>query len=144
MILHTLPKRTFPNVAKERRFCYNRSTIGITEKAKVHFINSCPPCIPNLQEYYCLSDIPRVKDYANRLSYNIVECEYGILLFSEKSHLSVLKDYLHLDYYVTHITEEQLTLYRQQSNGLNLDAIVVHNSYSDIQTQTSYFLYYAL
>lgn len=94
--------------------------------------------------YYALCDVPCVRDFTNRLSYSLVESTEGVLLFLDEKHLTVLRDHLELPHHVVEVTDEQLKVYREMINGNVCPAIVVFNSFSDIASKTSYFLYYKI
>lgn len=148
--MYTYLKPTHPQTFKQRTATSRttasllRPSIDILPTAKVHFINGTPPCFKKPQILYCLSDIPKIKDSSNRLNFTIAECDNGLLMFEERAHLLVLKDYLKLDYYVTGLTDDQLNSYRVKLNGTCSDVVIVYNSYSDLKTRSSYFLYYTI
>jgi hypothetical protein len=102
------------------------------------------PFIKSNADFYALCDVPNISDFTNRLSYSLVETPDGVLLFQDKQHLTVLRNHTQLPHHVVRVKSEQLKVYRQRADGTKTGAIVVYNSYSDMHTKTSYFLYYRL
>lgn len=111
--------------------------------SRVHLVNglNVDNTVKDYEEYYVLCDCPKIKTPSNYLSYSLLETKKGVLAFTSKEHISVLKDQLDISYHVVEMTKNELMAY---TFALKSNAIVLYNSYTDMDVKTSYFLYYLL
>lgn len=93
------------------------------------------------EDLYVLCDSPKIKDISNTLSYHILDSRKGILAFTNEEHIQVLREYLHLPYHVVKIKKKDLIYYNQLTKT---STIVLYNSYTDVESKSSYFLYFEL
>ncbi len=112
-------------------------------KGRIHLVNSFTVHWESakLERFYVLCDCPKIKTPQNRLSYSLLESKKGVLVFADKSHAKVLKDELDLPYHVVEVIKSDLLEY---TNATKSSSVIVYNSYTDIETKTSYFLYFEL
>lgn len=114
-----------------------------TSSCRVHLVDglNVDKKIKDCDKYYVLCDCPKIKTPFNHLSYSLLETKKGILAFTNKSHAMVLKEHLQLDYHVVEMTKDDFTAYNV---AMKTNAIVLYNSYTDVEIKASYFLYYTL
>lgn len=112
-------------------------------KGRVHLVNSMviPTESQKKDTFYVLCDCPKIKTPHNYLSYSLLESKKGVLVFTDKCHASALKKDLELQYHIVEVTKSDLLKYTSATKS---SAIVLYNSYSDIETKTSYFMYFVL
>ena len=111
--------------------------------SSVHLVNglNVDKNIVQSEDLYVLCDSPKIKDISNTLSYHILDSRKGILSFTNKEHIQILREYLHLPYYVVKIQKKDLISYNKLTKT---SSIVLYNSYTDIESKSSYFLYFEL
>lgn len=111
--------------------------------SSVHLVNglNIDKNIMQVEEFYVLCESPKIKDVSNTLSYHILDSKKGILAFINEQHIQVLKGYLQLPYHVVKINRKDLIHYNKSTKT---SSIVLFNSYTDIESKSSYFLYYGL
>lgn len=109
----------------------------------VHLVNglNVDRKVVETETLYVLCDCPKIKDIANTLSYVILETKKGILVFTDEEHIRILKNHLQHPYYIVKINKNDLIKY---TKSVKSSCIVIYNSYTDIETRSSYFLYYDL
>jgi hypothetical protein len=119
------------------------SSNTIINASSVHLVNglNIEQNIKNVDEFYVLCDCPKIKDISNTLSYHILDSKKGIFAFINQQHIEVLKRYLQLPYYVVKINRKDLIHYNKTTKT---SSIVLYNSYTDVESKSSYFLYYSL
>ena len=116
---------------------------SIKNISSVHLVNvlNIDKSIVETEYVYVLCDTPKIKDISNSLSYHILDSRKGILAFTTQEHINILREYLHLPYHVVKIKRNDLITY----NKLNkTSSIVLYNSYTDVESKSSYFLYFEL
>jgi hypothetical protein len=115
----------------------------IMNASSVHLVNglNTDKDIMQVEEFFVLCESPKIKDVSNTLSYHILDSKKGILAFTNEQHIQVLKRYLQLPYFVVKIHRNDLIYYNKMTNT---SSIVLYNSYTDIESKSSYFLYYGL
>jgi hypothetical protein len=91
--------------------------------------------------YFVLCDCPKIKTPDNYLTYSLLETKKGVLAFTAKEYAKVMKEQLSLDYHIVKVTKDELASYTE---ALKTNAIVLYNSYTDMDVKTSYFLYFLL
>lgn len=111
--------------------------------SSVHLVNglNIDKNIVQTDYLYVLCDSPKIKDISNTLSYHILDSRKGILAFTTQEHISILKEYLHLPYHIVKIKQNDLITYNKLTKT---SSIVLYNSYTDVETKSSYFLYFDL
>jgi len=107
----------------------------------VHLVNgmNVDNAITDRDTFYVFCDCPKIKNISNRLSYSLLETKRGLLAFSNKDHMQVLKDYLKLPHYIVEINKNDLLGYACDNKS---SVLVLYNSYTDLETKSSYFLYF--
>jgi hypothetical protein len=115
----------------------------ILNASSVHLVNglNIDEKIMQINDFYVLCESPKIKDVSNTLSYHILDSKKGILAFNNEHHIQVLKRYLQLPYYVVKINKKDLINYNKDTKT---SSIVLYNSYTDVESKSSYFLYYSL
>lgn len=115
--------------------------ISIPNIASVHLVNglNIDTSIYQTEYLYVLCDSPKIKDTSNTLSYHILESRRGILAFINEKYIQVLREYLHLQYYIVRIKRNDLFNYNRLTKT---KCIIIYNSYTDIESKSSYFLYF--
>lgn len=110
---------------------------------RVHLVDglNVDEMVKNSDKYYVLCDCPKIKTPSNCLSYSLLETKKGVLAFTNKTHAMVLKEHLQLNYHVVEMTKDDFTAYNE---AMKTNAIVLYNSYTDVELKASYFLYYTL
>lgn len=111
--------------------------------SSVHLVNglNIDKTILETDKFYVLCDLPKIKDVSNTLSYHILDSRKGILAFTNEQHIQVLKQYLQIPYYIVKINKKDLIDYNKTTKTTS---IVLYNSYTDIESRSSYFLYFDL
>jgi hypothetical protein len=111
--------------------------------SSVHLVNglNIDKNIVQTEHLYVLCDSPKIKDVSNTLSYHILDSRKGILSFTNEDHIQVLREYLHLPYHVVKIKRNDLINYNKLTKT---SSIVLYNSYTDVESKSSYFLYFEL
>lgn len=109
----------------------------------VHLVNglNIDKNIVQTDDLYVLCDSPKIKDISNTLSYHILDSRKGILAFTTQEHINILREYLHLQYHVVKIKKNDLITYNKITKT---SSIVLYNSYTDVESKSSYFLYFDL
>lgn len=116
---------------------------NIKNISSVHLVNglNIDSNIVQTNDLYVLCDSPKIKDISNTLSYHILDSRKGILAFTNEEHIQVLREYLHLPYHVVKIKRNDLIAYNKLTKT---SSIVLYNSYTDVESKSSYFLYFEL
>lgn len=140
----------FMNEDKDNDDLYGQSCPSFTNTfankrniLSVHLVNglNIDKNIIQSEYFYVLCDSPKIKDITHTLSYHILDSPKGILAFTNKEHVQVLREYLHLPYHVVKIEQRDLISYNEITKT---KSIVLYNSYTDIESKSSYFLYFEL
>jgi hypothetical protein len=111
--------------------------------SRVHLVNglNVDQSVMKGDIYFVLCDCPEIKTSDNYLSYSLLETKKGVLAFTTEDYAKVMKEHLSLDYHIVSVTKNELVSY---TKALNTNAIVLYNSYTDVDVRTSYFLYFLL
>lgn len=111
--------------------------------SRVHLVNglNVDSSVTNCNQYFVLCDCPKIKTPSNYLSYSLLETKKGVLAFTQQDYAVVMKEQLALPYHIVQVTKEELIAY---TNALKAQAIVLYNSYTDMDIKASYFLYFLL
>lgn len=119
------------------------SSNHIMNVASLHLVNglNVDNSVLQTEHFYVLCDVPKIKNVCNTLSYHILDSKKGILAFTNEQHVHVLKKYLQLPYHVVKISKNDLINYNKTTKS---SSIILYNSYTDIESKSSYFLYYDL
>lgn len=110
---------------------------------RVHLVNglNVDTSVMDCDKYFVLCDCPRIKTPSNFLSYSLLETKKGVLAFTNKQYADVMKEHLSLSHHIVEMTKNELVSY---SNALKSHAVVLYNSYTDMDVKASYFLYFLL
>lgn len=119
------------------------TTSHIMNVSSVHLVNglNIDTNVMETEHFYVLCDVPKIKNVSNTLSYHILDSKKGIMAFVNEQHIHVLKKYLELPYHVVKINRQDLIRYNKTTKS---SSIILYNSYTDIESKSSYFLYYDL
>ncbi len=109
----------------------------------IHLVNgmNVDPTIQNSDKFFVFCDCPSIKDFSKKLTFTILESKIGIIAFTNKEHMLSLKNCLNIPQYVVEISRNDL---KQYSKDNKTTTTILYNSYSDIETHSSYFLYFNL
>ena len=116
---------------------------NIKNISSVHLVNglNIDKSVVQTEDLYVLCDSPKIKDISNTLSYHILDSKKGVLAFTNEEHIQVLREYLHLPYHIVKIKRKDLLTHNKLTKT---SSIVLYNSYSDVESKSSYFLYFEL
>lgn len=151
--IHSTPKHTRVlstnnknNTLHEKHWCVDNPCCDINTffaRYRIHLVDglNVDTQLQKTQTCYVLCDCPKIKSSTNHLSYSLLESKKGVIGFINKDHALVLKERLNLQYHVVEIQMPTLLKYAQ---SIHTSVIVLYNSYTDIDTRFSYFLYFTL
>lgn len=95
----------------------------------------------HIQYYYVLCDVPEIKNFDAPLTYNILENSSGVIAFTSRHNLEFLRSYIKHPYHVVELNESQLLQFLEAGNR---KGVAIHNCYSDIYEQKTYFIFHEL
>lgn len=102
-------------------------------RATTHFVNC-------LERVSSLGDVYVLKDNRFGLKDNkYMHSKYGLLAFMSYDYMDVVKTHIKSSDTICRLSQAELVNYIQESNT---NATVIYNSYCDVLTQTTYFLYF--